>query len=262
MEVNTQPDAAQTQEQPEAQAPSVTDLDALSEFQFQGQKYTPDKLFEIVNGYQKLSESQQSLTKDQEYIENLDADIDAVLKNPALADKFKAVYPQKFHTILDRVLKTGAQQPTSPQAAPNALPPEFMQKLQDLEQWKATQEQRAHQAEVQSATAQIDKITEPLFKKYPLADDTAVFAKAEALLQSGTKLNEKTWERLIRENHEGIQKRWDQFQGATIKQQMEKGRRGQDVAPGGATPGQAPQRRSFEQATEDLVKHVRANQGA
>ena len=264
MEVNTHAEAAETQPQgaEQAQAPSVTELDGLSEFVFQGEKLTPEKLHEIVNGYKTLSETRAEMEKNREFEENLDADLDAVEKNPALAEKFKAVYPPKYHKLLDRILKTSAQTPASPQAAPNALPPEVMQKLQELEAWKKTQEQRAHQAEVKNAEAQIDKITEPLFKKYQLADETAVFAKAEALLQSGQKLTEKTWERLIRENHEAIQKRWDQFQGATIKQQMEKGRRAQDVGPGGATPGQAPQRpRTMREAEEALLAHVRS-QGA
>jgi hypothetical protein len=262
MEVNTQTDAVNDQAAQNAEAPSVTDLDALSTFKFQGKEFTPDKLLEIVNGYEKLSESRSEWEKQREFDENLDADLDAVAKNPALAEKFKAVYPPKYHRFLDAALKTSAQSPASPQTAPNALPPEFMQKLQELEAWKKSQEERAHQAEVANATAQIDKITEPLFKKFPLADETAVFAKAEALLQQGSKLTEKTWERLIRENHEGIQKRWDQFQGATIKQQVEKGRRAQDVPPGGATPGQAPVKpRTLAEAEEALMRHVRS-QGA
>lgn len=264
-DINQQAEAAPDLNAPQnagEQAPSVTDLDALSEFSFQGKKYSPDKLLEIVNGYEKLSETQQSFSKDQEYLENLDADIEAVLKNPALAEKFKALYPQKFHTILDRVLKTNRPDTATPQPAQNALPPEVMQKLQALEQWKQTQEQRAHQAEVQSATAQIDKITEPLYKKFPMADETAVLAKAEALLNAGTKLTEKTWERIIRENHESAQKRWDQYQGATLQQQMEKGRRAQDVPLGGATPGQAPKRRTMAEAEEALIAHVKQMQGA
>lgn len=258
-DINPQAEAAENV-QPDSsaeQAPSVTDLDGLSEFQFQGQKYTPDKLLEIVSGYQKYSESAKERAEAEEYDKHFEVDRAKLLKDPSLADQFKQKYPPRYHWVLDFLPKGQRQETAQPNPAQSALPPEIQKEIEDLKAWKQTQEQRAFQAEVQNAQAQIDKITEPLFKKFPMADEAAVFAKADALLSNGSKLTEKTWERLIRENHESAQKRWDQFQGATIKQQLEKGRRAQDVGPGGATPGQAPQRpKTMREAEEAWLKQV------
>lgn len=261
---NPQAEAAPTEQpsqQGEAtQAPSVTDLDGLSEFQFQGSKYTPDQLLEIVNGYKKLSETSASRAEREEYEEHFRVDRERLLKDPSLADQFRQKYPKDYHWVLDFLPKGQRQEVAAqPNTAPNALPPEVQKEIDDLKAWRQTQEQRAYQSEVKAAEAQLEKITGPLFQKFPMADTDAVFAKADALLSQGNKLTEKTWERLVRENHESSQKRWDQFQGATLKQQMEKGRRAADVGPGGATPGQAPIKpRTFDEAEQALLNHVRS----
>lgn len=264
MEVNQSPaeglEQTQAAEQTESQAPQVTEIDGLSAFKFQGEDYTPDRLLEIVKGYKDSSAKLDSFAQEQKFYENLEADIENVLKDPAnLAQKFKEIYPKKFHGILDRILGNG-QAPAQKATAQNALPPEIaerLKKLDELEAWKQSQEQRTYQAEVKNAEAQIDKITQPLFKQFPMADEEAVFAKAEALVSRGAQLNEKTWERLIRESHEKSTKRWDQHQGAILKKQTEIGRRGADVGPGGAAPGQAPQRpRTLDEAREAMLKHV------
>lgn len=256
-ELNTQAEAA-PEVNTEAQAPSVTDIDGLSEFQFQGEKYTPERLNEIVNGFKKYSETARTREEREEFDKHFEVDRARLLKDPMLADQFRQKYPKEYHWILD-FLPREQRQEQAPPAAQNALPPEFLKEIEDLKAWKQTQEQRTFQAEVKNAQSQIDKVTDPLFKKFPMADQDAVFAKADALLTSGTRLTDKTWERLIRENHESAQKRWDQFQGAQIKQQVEKGKRAADVGPGGSTPGQAPVKpRTFDEAQEALMKHVKS----
>lgn len=261
MEVQAQTEAVNENTQTQ-EAPSVTDLDGFSEFQFQGEKYTPEALREIVTGYKQFSETAKQRSEREEFDKHFEVDRVRLLKDPSLADLFRQKYPKDYHWILEFLPKEQRQEMAQPQTAQNALPPEVSEKLKQLDSlmaWKTAQEQRDFQTQVEVAQAQIDKITEPLYKKFPLAEEAAVLARAEALLQSGQKLTEKTWERLIRENHEAVQKRWDQHQGAILKQQQEKGRRAQDMGPGGATPGQAPARpKTFDEAREALMKHVQS----
>lgn len=250
------PDQPQSAPSEQSQAQAAIDLDGVSEFTFQGQKLTPDQLLEIMNGYKTLSESQKSYAQEQKFIENLEADLDNVMKDPSLAQKFKEIYPPKFHPLVDKILRSSGQASAAqPNSAQNALPQELQQKFMTLEQRLKFFEDRAYQAEVASAQAQIDKITEPLFKKFPLAIEDQVFARAEAYIEKGHKLTEKVWERLIRESHETIEKRFDQVNGAKLKAQIEKGKRGADVGPGGATPGQAPMKaKTLEEAREQMLK--------
>ncbi len=68
------------------------------------------------------------------------------------------------------------------------------------------------------------------------------------------KMNDATWERLIRESHEAFVKRADQYHGEKIKNQLEKGKQGKDIGIGGATPGQAPKRtKGFDGAYEEMM---------
>ncbi len=242
---------------PEA-TPSLTELDGLSEFTFQGAKYTPDQLHKMFSEHKSYAEQADVYKKEKEYSDNLQIDLDNVLADPRLADKFKATYPKKYHAILDKYLATGGQAPAPSQPAQNAtLPREFQNEFMNVKERLSQFEQRAFQAEVESANAKIEAIVPKLLEKHPMADETDVYSKAEQVLQSGQKLTEKTWERLVRESHERFTKRADQVYGAKLKAQQEKGLRGQDTGPGGATPGQAPKARTFDEAREQMLASIR-----
>jgi hypothetical protein len=243
---------------PEA-TPSITELDGLSEFTFQGQKFTPDQLHKIFGEHKTFSEQSSEYKKEKEYSDNLQIDLDNVLADPKLADKFKATYPKKYHAVLDRFLSTGGQSPAQSNPAQPTLPKEFQNEFQNVKERLQMFEQRAFQAEVESANAKIEAIVPKLLEKYPMADDSTVYTRAEQVLQAGQKLTDKTWERLVRENHEQNQKRADRVYGAKMKSQIEKGQRGQDTGPGGATPGQAPKRpRTFDEAREAALESLKS----
>lgn len=240
-----------------------TNLDGISEFTFQEQKYTPEKLSEILREYQKLNEQSKSFADQERFEKNLEADLDAVLEDPRLAAKFKSVYPAKYHGIVDRLLRDQRQEPTAqPQTAQSSLPKEFLSEFEQLKGKLAFFEDRAYQTEVKAANAQIDKIVTPLFQKFPMAVEDVVFLKAEQAIAKDGPLSDKAWERIVRESHEANKKKSDQFNERQLKAQLEKGQRGQDTGPGGAAPGQAPVKpRNFGEAQEALLKHLRAGGG-
>jgi len=243
---------------PEA-APSLTELDGLSEFTFQGEKYTPEQLHKMFTEHKTYAEQADKFKKEEEYSNNLQIDLDNVLADPRLAEKFKATYPKKYHAILDRYLATNGQAAAQSQPAQNAqLPREFQNEFSQVKERLQMFEQRAFQAEVESANAKIDAIVPKLQEKFPMAIEDQVYSRAEQVIQSGQKLTDKTWERLFRESHEQFQKRADRVYGAKMKSQIEKGQRGQDVGPGGATPGQAPVKpRTFAEAQEAMIASLR-----
>ncbi len=251
--------APQADTPPAPEATALTELDGLSEFTFQGQKYTPDQLHKIFGEHKTFSSQSDEYKKEKEYSDNLQIDLDNVLADPRLADKFKATYPKKYHGVLDRYLQSNGQAPAQSQPAQGSLPKEFQNEFSQVKERLAMFEQRAFDAEVASANAKIDAIVPKLLEKFPMADDGSVYQKAEQVIQSGQKLTEKTWERLVRENHEQNQKRADRVYGAKMKAQQEKGQRGQDIGSGGATPGQAPKRpRTFDEAREAALESLKS----
>lgn len=241
------------------QEPKITDLDGLSEFTFQGEKFNPDRLHQTFREHKEWSEKIKAYEKNQEFEKNLEIDLDNVLNDPKLADRFKAIYPKMYHAILDKLLSSRSPaQAQSTQPAQNTQPPkEFLDRLGHFDERLKFFEQRAYQAEVEAASAKLDSVLPPLFKAHPLANEDQVYARAEALLQQGQKLSEKTWERIVRESHDYQKKKSDQVYSAELKSQLEKGQKGRDIGPGGSTPGQAPVRpKTFDEAREAMIKSM------
>lgn len=250
--------AAQAPEAPEAQAPQqaeVVDIDGLSEFSFQGEKRDHAWLHKTVNEHQTYAKQVEEYKKEVEFANNLQIDLDNVLSDPRLASKFKAVYPQKYHAILDRFLATNGQAPAQANNAQSfSLPKEFQQEFSQMKERLQFHEQRSYQAEVQASSAKLDSMLPPIFAKYDMANEDQVYAKAEALLQTGQKLTEKTWERLARESHVAQEKKFDQRQAALLKKQEDAANKGKDVGPGGTVPGAAPLKiRTFAEAQEAAI---------
>lgn len=261
MDVNTENTAAPAVET-QVEAPVVenqpTDLDGLSEFTYQGEKYTPDALAKIFGEHKTYSQSHKEHQSEKKFSDNFQIDLESVLERPDLASKFKATYPQKYHAILDMFLRVNNANPAQTNNAQSSLPKEFMSDFEQMKERIQFHERRAYEAEVQSANAKLDSILPPLFDKYKMANEDQVYGRAEALIQSGQKLTDKTWERLVRESDEKMQKKADQVYSARLKSQMDKGQRGSDVGPGGATPGQAPVKlKTFAEAQEAMIAHYK-----
>jgi predicted component of type VI protein secretion system len=243
--------SAQTQQE-------ILDLDSVSSFKFQGETYTPSQLAEIQQGYQRYGEASKYIEEDQRYWANVEHDIEKVLKNPARADEFKQVYPERFHKILDKYLGSSQRSAQDSGETSHQLPREIGEKLTAYEQRLRQFEEKAYQADVAAASAKIDAILPNLLKKYELADQDKVLFEAEKLLNKGGKLTDAVWERLVREDHERVTSRADKFYQAKLKNQLNQGQKGKDMGAGGSTPGSAPVKpKTFAQAQEALIASLR-----
>ncbi len=261
MELNNTP-APAAETAPEAQTSQQTeqtiDLDGVSRFTFQGQEYTPEQWSKIYNEYKSYSEDQQHYSKFKKYYDNLDIDLRTVSENPSLAEVFRERYPKEFHKYLNAIIKEEKAQAQTEQK-PTGIPPEFLNEFGQVKRQLQSVLQESHQAKVEASLAKIDALLPPLLSKYPLADENAVLTRAEAMLQGGAKLTDKTWERLTRESHEGNEKKWSQVQSAKLKEQTEKGLRAKDTAAGGAAPGHAPVKpKTFDDAYQAMMSQLRS----
>ncbi len=242
------------------QEAKIAELDGLSEFTFQGQKYTPDQLHKMIGEYKTLSEQSKTYSENEKFEKNLKIDLDSVRNDPGLAQRFKQVYPQKYHFLVDEFLGTkGPAQAQSVTAQAPQLPKEFLNEFGQMKERLNFHEQRAFDAETQAASAKLDAMLPKIFEKYPLANEDQVYARAEGALKQKQLLNEGSWERFARESHEAQKKKNDQYQSAIMKKQTEKGQRGADSAAGGSTPGQAPVRpRTFDEAREAMIASMKS----
>lgn len=241
-------------------APQVVDLDGVSRFTVQGQEYTPEQLSKIFNEHKRFSEDNSSYTKNKVYHENLDIDLRNVRENPALASVFRERYPKEFHKFLNVVLQEERQQEAQGQKAPaSGIPKEFLDDFGNVKRQLQSVLQESHQAKVEASLAKIDAMLPPLLNKFPMAIEDQVLARAEAALQGGVKLTDKSWERMVRESHEANEKRWNTAQSAKLKEQTDKAQRAKDTGPGGSAPGHAPVKpKTFADAEKAFMEHARS----
>lgn len=219
-----------------------TALEGISEFTFGGEKYTPDGLHKLISEYKGYQGQLTEYNEDKRFRENLEVDLDNVLANPSLVDRFKQIYPKRYHGIVERMIRTGqtqtnqTTQQTQSAPAQAALPREFFGMMDDVARMKADFEQ----AKVDAASAKLDAILPQLTKKYPLARQVEILARAEGM--GDRTPTDADWDRLARECHSENKKLFDQFQSETMKRQIDKGRMGKDIGQGGSTPGHGPRK--------------------
>lgn len=246
---------------PDLNAPEITNLDSLSQWQYQGKTFTPDEWASIHSEHSEWKEKIGEYEKTQKYLDNFETDLENVLNDPRLAERFKQVYPKPFHVALDRLLSKPTPQPTvqSGNAQSLSLPKEFLSEFNQIKAQLQGITQESQKVKEEAAAAHLDATLPKLLTKYPMASEVEVLTRAEALLSQKQKVTDAVFERLARESHEAYTKKADQYHGAKLKEQLAKGERAKDTGSGGGSPGMKPNRpRTFDEAREAMLKHVGA----
>lgn len=227
---------------------ALSELERVEKFKFQGKEYTPKELAALLKreqeaqkGYtqsrQELAEMRKNLeaqNAERKYYENLAFDLDKVRANPALAQEFIRVYPEKFHAYLKDVLHVstsdGQKQTSSPQ-----IPVELMSQVQRLQSFVESQEVAKAETEIESNLSKALSANKYANRKEVLAD-------AYELHNRGTKLTAEIWNQLAEESHKNRKAEFDAYYKELVSQQSKANAKGRDVAAGGGTPGQAPKK--------------------
>jgi hypothetical protein len=218
----------------ETAPPSIPDLDSMEKFKYGGREMTPKELQSMVLMQSDYTKKTQALSEERKYYDNLSADLAAVKSNPALVDKFKSIYPEKFHSYLGYVAQQQPAQTQSPQNSQYAqIDPQVMQRFQRIE---ADMNERS----VAAINAELDAKFSKLSEKFPYADEEAAIARAQALMDRGEKITDKMWEGIFKSVHEKNETTFKQRQAEITKKQKEANSRGKEASGGGGIPGQAP----------------------
>lgn len=230
-------------------APSVVDLDSLEKFKYAGREMTPKELHSMVLMQSDYTRKTQAIAEERKYYENLAADLENVKQNPSLVDKFKSIYPDKFHHYLNYVTTPQTAQKTEAQNYAQ-IDPQIMQRFLRLE---SDMNERA----VSAINAELDAKFKTLSEKYPYADEEAAIARAQALLERGEQLTDKLWDGIWKSIHERNEGLFKNRQSDLVKKQKTANSRGKDVAPGGGIPGQAPRKpKTIKEATQYALEEM------
>lgn len=265
-ESQVQPQAAE-QEAPQQQ--ELVDLSTLGKFKVSGNEMTFDDLQKSIlfqkdytKKTQALSEDRKKLEEQHKFDTNLRADLLNVMKDPSLADKFRQVYPQQYHDVLEALLnKTPATE------TKQNVDPALMNRLSKLEQFHTQQQHKLRESEVAASQAAIDSLFTKLQPKYPLADEQIVIAHAQALMEQGAQLMDEkgnliegTWDKIWKNVQEATEKRFTTYQKEQLTKQKTANAKGRDVASGGGIPGQAPKKMTIKEASEHAISVLSGRQ--
>lgn len=255
---------------------AVIDLTKAQKFLWDGKEMTPDELRksilrqqdytkktqEVAEQRRKFEEERIAFVRQQEetekYDSNIDADIENVLRDPSLAEKFKEIYPPKYHGVLEKALNKTFGDENSPNRSAAFLE----QRLKSIEGRFQSQDmersQQAFETEVKANAEILDSTVARLTEKYPHADEDSVLAKAE-YLASGIKKDEnfannfsQMMEKLYKENHSFHEKRYQEIYKQNVEKQKQANTRGRDIGKGGATPAAAPTKLKLK----DVKNHI------
>ena len=266
---------------PDSGSSNIIDLDKAEKFRWEGREMTREDLkrdFMKQSDYTKKTQaiaeqrrqfederrqwiSQQEQT--EKYESNLDADIQNVLRDPSLVDKFKEIYPQKYHAKIDQAMNQTFGDQNSPQRSQTLLE----QRLKSIEgRFQSQDMERAKSAfdkEVQANSEILESNITRLATKYPNADEDSVVARAEYMALSIKKDQDfdknfsSLLEKLYKENNQFHDDRYKKIYSQKVEQQKQANSRGRDIGKGGATPASAPTKMKLK----DVKHHILNNMG-
>jgi hypothetical protein len=241
---NASAEAAPATGQPEQSGPF--NLDTAEKVSWKGKEYTPAQFEKMMMMQSDYTKSKQAIAEERKYVSNLRYDLQAVKKNPALANEFLKTYPKEFHAYLEDVMPQGWQ--NGAKEASN-LPPEVQEKLEFFENY-------INEQNVSKEEANLDRISTSMMQKYPEAIEDFVLARAEAYVNQNKNITPEVWDKLYKESHDFMLKKVAEKQNKTFDTQKNANLKGRGIGPGGGTPGQAPVKRNFAQATEAAIKDL------
>lgn len=244
------PDSQETEATEKPAQPEMVDIDSVDKFRFAGREWTPKDFQGAYMMQSDYTRKTQALAEERRYYDNLSSDLEAVKRNPVLAEQFRTIYPEKFHNYLDYVVQRQETKQATQAVNTQGADPALMKEIQELKQ-------DMFDRKVQSIQAELDAKFKGYTDKFPLADEEAVVARAQALLDRGEKMTDQLWERLWKSVHDRNQKLADKYYSNKVNQQKNVNSKTKDVASGGGTPGQAPKMpRTIKEASALALQEI------
>lgn len=230
------------------QGSEIPELDKFERFKWEGKDWSLKDLKNSVLMQSDYSRKTEAISQERKYYDNLAADLDHVRSNPSMADKFREMYPEKFHAYLKYIQNESAQPGNAVPAQKPQMDPQLMSRIDQME--KMITEDK-----VSALEAKLEAQDQKMAAKFPRADIEAVYARASQLHASGTKLTDEAWEKLWQGDHDKHSKRFDSWQKETVQKQKEAISQSRDIGSGGGIPGQAPKKIKLKDVAESILSN-------
>jgi hypothetical protein len=254
------PDSATPQRGTQRPTPTLTELDKLEKFRWQGREWTPKDLQKSTLMQADYTRRMQEFSETRKFSDNFAADLKTVIKDRGRLEEFSKIYPKEFVERAREILSELPGAPTR-QAEPKAeVPDAFRTQFQAMEGKIAHWEKAQEQAEVQQIQGWLDHQFARLEQKYPDAHSEIVNARAEVLAARGEKITAETLERLFKQNDGELKARTAERQKTKVTQQIKVGKEGKDVGTGGDIAGGQPKKfKTIKEATSAFLSDIAAS---
>lgn len=243
----------------------LVDLDGLDKFVFQGKEFTPEELTKSVLMQRDYTKKSQEVAKERKFMENLRYDLLEVRREPKLVEKFKEIYPENYHELVDVFLsnstKTGESKHRPQEDAESLDDPLVLKKLSEMENKIKEYDERVREERIAAEDAKLDAVFKTFGVKYDLADPDAVILKAQRLLEMnqdvpGFYITDKHWEKLFKQDHTARESYYSEREKKRLEEQVKKGERAADTGAGGQAVGRERKRMTFDEATERMIQDL------
>lgn len=258
----------QTQTTTEEKIQEILDLEKVPKFKFEGRELTAKELKneilmrqDYTRKTQEIAKTREELQEQRRYAENFHFDAAKVIKYPYLMSSFEKTYPKQYVESLKLMMgELGRTPQTTEQTQTPQLPDEVLKRLGTVEERFEMMDKQAREAETKAAEVELDRIFDPLTKKYPFADEQAVTARAQMMAEKAKmegedlKLDAAFFEKLFKDHHDRNQKAYEQYTKTQIENQKRAAQQAKDIGRGGDVGGIASKEmRSMKDARAALM---------
>ena len=246
----------------------ILDLQKLGKFKFEGQEMTYDELRKAYLRQQDYSKKTQALAEERKYSDNLAADLRSVAKDPRLAEEFKRVYPERFHSYLELIMQRAQNSAQASGQAPASnfgeLPKEFVDRLERSEKLLNEFQQESQETTKATLDSMFSGFENDLKAKYPRADWVHVYSAITDYLEANNLTSKdlirnksattKLFEDYTKRSHEAVTKQFEAWGKEQLEQVRRSNQAGADIGRGGGTPTAAPKKYNrLKDVAEDMI---------
>ena len=251
---------------------TVVSRDELAKERLRQQDYTR-KTQELakqraeVEQYLKERDAFKQERENLKYETNYALDLEKVMRNPDVyLKKFLDVYPKQFHERLFQDLKQQDSQGQQERASIDPRYAELMKETWETKQLLNQFMQQRHQEELMAFDATLDSLESKFKTQYPNANIADVYARLDKFaidngIQSVNQINKdefaRVFEKEMKQSHQEMEKRFEEWSKTQVKKQMEANKRGSDIGKGGGTPTQAPAKTKLKDVGDLMIRQMR-----
>ena len=237
-------------------AKEILDLDKLERFRFAGKEWNPKDLRNSYLMREDYTRKTQEVAEARKFADNFKYDMQSLVKDPGLMDKFASIYPKEYVESAKEIMQMlrSGNTPSPNQTQQGQIDPNFLKEFKEVKGWIQSQTEQQKQVSIEQANTWLDNQYTSLSKKYPNAVEEIVTARAQALIDMQRPVNSEVLDKLFEQSQKEMTDRFVTAKQNKVKEQLKVGQSGKDVGQGGSPASEGPKKyKTFKEAKAAML---------